>query len=365
MFLYDLNKTCNDVALANLLAVAKRVLSLIQIIGPILLMIGLAIVFIKMMVNPDEKKNSKQLKNSVIALVMVFVVPILVNVVMTLLDDSFNLTRCWNYSEDIENPMSATYISVDSRNKTSILVDSGQYEQGEKDNQSNSGNNSTSSNSSTSSSATGKGMGGKATKISIKYNKKDSAGRCGKKKSDKCAEIATVEYPRGTVKYYMGYQNNSGLLGGSCRSHAFTCGMNATKHSSYNTLDLQNYLYSTGDEGVLKGRNTFNKVINNYGVNAKAYFNETSISKSVSLAKAALNNGQPVIIFVSHDKCSDLASSHHALLLLGYDSDGKVVFLDSCSKYPSAKKRTIEQLGKCMSGDKIAKNWMRMVIFDF
>ncbi len=36
----------------------------------------------------------------------------------------------------------------------------------------------------------------------------------------------------------MGYQNNSGLLGGSCRSHAYTCALNATNNSNYSTLDL-------------------------------------------------------------------------------------------------------------------------------
>ena len=59
----------------------------------------------------------------------------------------------------------------------------------------------------------------------------------------------------------MGYQNNSKLLSGSCRSHAFTCGMNATNNTNYSTLDLQNFLYSSGDEGVLKGKSGFNKLI--------------------------------------------------------------------------------------------------------
>lgn len=399
MILYDLDKTCSDVAMANILAIVKRVMGLIQIIVPILLIIGLIIIFIRMIINPDEKKHFKRLRNSVLALALVFIIPVLVNVVMLLFDDSFSLSRCWNYSESVENPKESTFIKIDDRNNTSVLVDPSEYESGgnstsnstsSSDNSSNndstsstnnssnngstssannslisSSNGSSSSNNSSNATLMGTGMGGKARKISIKYNKKDSAGRCGKKSGDKCAEIATVEYPNGTVKYYMRYQNNSGLLGGSCRSHAFTCGMNAVNSSTYNTLDLQNYLYSTGDKGVLKGRSRFNKVINNYGVKAKAYFDDISISKATTLAKKALDSGQPVIIFVSHDKCSDLASSHHALLLLGYDNDGKVVFLDSCSRYPSAKKRTIEQLGKCMSPDSIAKNWMRMVIFSF
>ena len=54
------------------------------------------------------------------------------------------------------------------------------------------------------------------------------------------------------------------------------------------------------------------------------------------------------------------------VLLLGYDNSGNVIFLDSCGKYRNAKKRNLEQLILgCMSGDSIAHNWMRMVIFSF
>jgi hypothetical protein len=356
MILYDLNKTCSDVALAGLLNVVKKLLDILQIVGPILCIISLIYTFIKLTVNPDNKKLLKRIKNSCLALVILFFIPIIVNAVMGLFDDSVNLSRCWNYNESIFNPTSSTYISVTDKSASSIITDPSDYN-------SNSTSKDTSTSKSTTSS-TGKGMG-TVKSISIKYNQKDSGGRCGTGKKDKCAQIATVEYEKGTVKYYMGYQNNSGLLGGSCRSHAFTCGLNATTNSYYSTLDLQKYLYSTGDNGVLKGKSRFTKVINHFGANATAYFNETSITKSISLAKEALDAGQPVIIFVSGKKCSDLANSHHALLLLGYDDNGKVVFLDSCSRYPSSKKRTLEQMGACMSDDGIAKNWMRMVIFSF
>ena len=37
----DLNKTCTDAALANILAVCKNILKIIQIIGPILAIVSL------------------------------------------------------------------------------------------------------------------------------------------------------------------------------------------------------------------------------------------------------------------------------------------------------------------------------------
>lgn len=46
---------CDDPGLANLLAITKRLLTLIQIIGPILCIIGLIIIFIQLISNPEEK----------------------------------------------------------------------------------------------------------------------------------------------------------------------------------------------------------------------------------------------------------------------------------------------------------------------
>ena len=344
----DLNKACTDAALANILAICKNNLKLIQIIGPILAIVSLIVIFIKYVLNPEDKKQKNRIKNCLIALVLLFFIPTIINVIMVMLDDGFNLSTCWNYVEEVKSYNGVTYIESNG-NKQSIVPNPNDYDHGDKKNENQ---------------VTGKGLG-KAKTIKIEYNVKDSGGRCGKYSSDKCAEIATVTYEKGQVKYYMGYQNNTNLLGGSCRSHAFTCGMNAVNNSNYSTLDLQNYLYSTGDEGVLKGKSRFDKVISHFNVNAKAYFAETSINDSYKLAKTALDNGQPVMIFVASSKCSDLASSHHALLLLGYDDDNNVVFLDSCLRYPSAKKRNLEQLASCMSNDSIANNWMRMVIFSF
>lgn len=200
--------------------------------------------------------------------------------------------------------------------------------------------------------------------ISIQYHVKDKKGRCGKGSSDYCAAVATVKYTTGTVKYYMGYQNNSKLLSGSCRSHAFISATNAIKGTKYSTLDLQNYLYSVGYKGVLKTKG-IDKSIQHYGLSAKVYHSETSRTASAQLIKQALDNGQPVMIFVQHSLCSDLAGTHHALLLLGYDKNGKVVFIDSASYSKKAKKRTADEISKCLSKNSIADSYYRMIIFSF
>lgn len=219
----------------------------------------------------------------------------------------------------------------------------------------------TASNRVTKSESLGSGYG-KPISVSIKNNTTDANGRCGKGSHDYCIGEATVTYPNKTVTYYMGYQNNSGLLGGSCRSHAMISAINAIKGTNYSTLDIQNYLYSTNDGGVLKSKQ-IPKVLSKYGVKANVYHSELSKKKAAKYMKQAINNGQPVMIFVAHSSCPDLAGSHHALLLLGLDSDDNVQFIDSAGYFKSAKKRNVDELAQCLSGKSIADSYYRMIIF--
>ena len=53
------------------------------------------------MANADEKKHKAALKNSLIALIILFMVPLLINLTMSLTDDSFNLAKYWNNAEEV------------------------------------------------------------------------------------------------------------------------------------------------------------------------------------------------------------------------------------------------------------------------
>jgi len=114
--------TCDDVALANILVIVKRVLSLIQIVGPILCIVSLIYTFIKMSINPDEKNNPKRIVNIVLALVIMFFVPVIVNAVMLLLDDSTDISSCWKLDQDsVER--SHTYVEIDEGEGSKIYED--------------------------------------------------------------------------------------------------------------------------------------------------------------------------------------------------------------------------------------------------
>lgn len=145
--IYILESACNSKALENLLRIVKRALSLIQIIGPILAIISLVFIFIKLTANPENKKLVKNLKNALIALVILFFVPIIINVTMKLLDDSFSLSDCWNNISD--ERQEASYIEDENNNNQNIIGDPNNYEKG-KDNKNNTSNNNNNNNNSTS-----------------------------------------------------------------------------------------------------------------------------------------------------------------------------------------------------------------------
>ena len=121
--------SCSSPALGAALSAFKKILGIIQIIVPILLMVGLAIHIIQLVHNPDDQKRKKKALNSVIAAVIVFFVPMFIDVVMGMVGDSFTVSACWN---SINNPGSSTsYVDpYDQGSKTGFIVDPSDYEKG-------------------------------------------------------------------------------------------------------------------------------------------------------------------------------------------------------------------------------------------
>lgn len=117
---------CSSPALGVTLSILKRILGLIQLFVPIILIIAGVIHLIKLMSNPEEKKSLTKVKNSVLAAIIVFIIPILMNIVMGLLDDTTTLSECWN-NIHIESG-EPTYVETDDTAKSGIY--NGEYEPG-------------------------------------------------------------------------------------------------------------------------------------------------------------------------------------------------------------------------------------------
>ena len=141
MYIIEIMGACSSPALGNILNALKNILTTIQIIGPILLIIALIITLTKLASNPDEKKYKKNIKNEIIGILFLFAIPIIVNVVMLMLDDTFSVSKCWNnlgkYSYD------SKYIKDKDKDLNKILPNKKDYEKGEKrkDNNNNNGTN--------------------------------------------------------------------------------------------------------------------------------------------------------------------------------------------------------------------------------
>ncbi len=94
----NITAKCSDYVLANFLGILQDVIGLLQIIIPIVLILGLAIEFARMIMNPDEKKYPKALKNRIFAAVAFFFIPMLLNIVLAWLPDTITLAGCWDYA---------------------------------------------------------------------------------------------------------------------------------------------------------------------------------------------------------------------------------------------------------------------------
>ena len=118
---------CNSIELNNIMYVVKSILTMIMVIAPILAMISLAILLTRKVMNPDNDKLGKKIKNLLNAFVILFFIPTIVNVAMYILDTNTDLSSCYTTSQKI-NPDS-TYIPIEEDGKTKIITEE-EYEEG-------------------------------------------------------------------------------------------------------------------------------------------------------------------------------------------------------------------------------------------
>ena len=99
---------CSSVGINNILYIIKRIMNVVVIIAPILAILSFSILMVKLMQYPEEKKLIKKLKNSTLALVILFFIPLIVNIVMNMLGESTDISSCYNTATKISND--ANYI---------------------------------------------------------------------------------------------------------------------------------------------------------------------------------------------------------------------------------------------------------------
>ena len=118
---------CSSPALGGFLVFVKNVLNIIGIIIPILLIITAAIRIAQIVRNPDDKKGLVRVYTTVVSAVIVFFIPVFVNILMSVLDSNTTISDCWNSSNISE---SKTYYELNTREKNKVYIDPDEYEKG-------------------------------------------------------------------------------------------------------------------------------------------------------------------------------------------------------------------------------------------
>lgn len=125
-----MNEICNSTVLKVVLGPVKNLISLIQIIGPLLCICSLIFLFIRSMQNPDDKKIFFKIKNSILACAITFFVPLFVTVVLGMVDFNYNFSSCWK--SDSTYSGSVTYQEITPEERKLILQEASDYEPGVK-----------------------------------------------------------------------------------------------------------------------------------------------------------------------------------------------------------------------------------------
>lgn len=132
MMLLAIESTCSDPGIASILAIVKKLLTLFQIIGPILALVSFSIHLTRLIKNPDDKKALPKLRNSAIALVILFMIPVIANAFFGMLGDSTSISSCWNRAGDTRLN-GGNYVSpYGDQNKTPVLTNPSDYQNGVK-----------------------------------------------------------------------------------------------------------------------------------------------------------------------------------------------------------------------------------------
>ncbi len=131
-----LNNCCSSYVLANILDITKNIFSLIQLIVPIALIVAGTIQFIQLSINPEMKDGFRRVLNKFIAAFIIFVLPVIVDVIVGVIPNSVSVAKCWEdasviayssrnsehkYIED-DNIFIDTYNSVKNIKKTGLKL---------------------------------------------------------------------------------------------------------------------------------------------------------------------------------------------------------------------------------------------------
>lgn len=101
--MYMLFNWCSQPGVLNVFRFIKDALNLVRLAVPIGLIVWTIIELFKNVLNPDDKDSKKKIGTRLIAAIIVFLVPTIVNLIMNLVDIGigsgkgydYNISECW------------------------------------------------------------------------------------------------------------------------------------------------------------------------------------------------------------------------------------------------------------------------------
>lgn len=127
----DISSCCSDYGIATYLNIIQNALKIVQVVVPIILIIMGTIQLIKLMTDPEDKggKGKKAFINKFVAAVLVFTLPFIVNLILGLLPETFELSGCWESAKGIVDQMNSStkYEVTHTDRKHKIKVDASDY----------------------------------------------------------------------------------------------------------------------------------------------------------------------------------------------------------------------------------------------
>lgn len=95
----DLGSYCSEAGVANIFYITKILFTILQVVVPIILIVSATFSLLSMMSSPDNPKAKKSLINKIIAAVVVFLIPFVIEIVAGAIatggGSKFNYADCW------------------------------------------------------------------------------------------------------------------------------------------------------------------------------------------------------------------------------------------------------------------------------
>lgn len=129
-----LGTCCSDYALVTLFDIVRKVFDLLQILVPIILILMTIIQMVKLTANPELKNGTKKVITNLIATVIIFFLPTIVDTVMGILptSESFQVAACWSIAQEsaeVVNALETKYVDPNDKDRKSpILIDPSEYD---------------------------------------------------------------------------------------------------------------------------------------------------------------------------------------------------------------------------------------------